>query len=141
MLLVGGLFLGVVITRWVRRLRDRLRMWWKRRLGTRGESRAARMLKKAGYTSLDEQAERECVVLLDGDAHTFKLRADVLVERDGRRLVVEVKGGAAAAKISTRTTRRQLLEYICHYDVDGVLLVDAHGGSIYEVEFPALQNR
>ena len=138
LVLAGGLFLGVVITRWVRSLRERLRMWWKRRLGTRGESRATKLLKKAGYTVLDEQVERQGSVLLDGDEHTFKLRADALVERDGKRLVVEVKGGPQAAQISNRNTRRQLLEYACHYDVDGVLLVDAHGGSIHRVEFPAL---
>ena len=138
LILAGGLFLGVMITRWIRNLRDRLRMWWKRRLGTRGESRAAKLLKKAGYAVLDEQVERQGTVLLDGEEHTFKLRADALVERDGKRLVVEVKGGAQAAQISNRATRRQLLEYACHYDVDGVLLVDAHGGSIHRVEFPAL---
>ena len=141
LLLAAGLVVGVVVTRWVRNLRNRLRMWWKRRLGTRGETRAAKLLRKAGYQVLDEQVEREGTVLLDGTAHPFKIRADVLVERDGKRLVAEVKGGAEAARISNRNTRRQLLEYACHYDVDGVLLVDAHSGTIHRVECPALDQR
>lgn len=123
----------------------RLKQWWQgvrlgrsRRQGARGESGATRLLQRHGYTLLETQEAAIGRFLIDGEAHEFDLRADAIVEKNGERLVAEVKTGAAAA-LTTRATRRQLLEYAYVYRLDGVLLVDMAAERIYRVEFPDLR--
>ena len=77
---------------------------------------------------------------VDGERIEFEVRADAIVQRKRRRYVAEIKTGRAAS-VRSRHTRRQLLEYALLYDADGVLLVDATGGTIHEVEFSALSRR
>ena len=75
-------------------------------------------------------------VWVDGQERAYTVRCDAIVSKAGRRYVAEMKGGAEAARIENRATRRQLLEYAIVFGVDGVLLVDAAGGRIHEVAFP-----
>jgi Holliday junction resolvase len=124
----------------------RLRRLWlaarlnRRRIrGGRAERRALRLLERHGYAILSSQEPALSRIVVDGDEHEFDLRADVLVERDGERLVAEVKTGAAAL-ISSRATRRQLLEYAYAYRLDAVLLVDMAEERIIRVEFPDLRD-
>ncbi|MCZ7678051.1 MAG: hypothetical protein M5U28_04430 [Sandaracinaceae bacterium] len=64
------------------------------------------------------------------------MRADLLVERGGLAWIAEVKTGAEAPSITTRATRRQLLEYAHAFDVAGVLLVDPERGRVHRVTLP-----
>jgi hypothetical protein len=123
----------------------RLRRWWqavrlgqRRRQGARGESAAVRLLRDAGYQIIEDQETATGCILVDGEPHTFGVRPDAIVERDGRRQVAEVKTGGAAS-IDARATRRQLLEYAYVFGVDGVLLVDMAAQRIHEVDFPGLR--
>ena len=136
--LAMGLAAGAWLARWLYRLRERWRTWRSRRLGQRGESRALKLLQRAGYAIVEEQVEGRTQVVIDGKTQEYVVRADVMVERQGERFIAEVKAGPEASRVSNRNTRRQLLEYACAYDVRGVLLVDAHSGTIHTVEFPAL---
>jgi hypothetical protein len=111
----------------------------RRRRGAAGEREAVRLLRRCGYTIIADQPTCTVVVLLDGEPQEFTVRADALVEdEDGERLVAEVKTSAAAS-VSVRATRRQLLEYAHAYGVDGVLLVDVDAGLVHRVEFPLPQ--
>ncbi|HUS64382.1 MAG TPA: hypothetical protein VMZ28_07550 [Kofleriaceae bacterium] len=123
-----------------------LRLRWRafatrRRLGLQavraqaGEARAATLLGRRGYAVVARQAPGAWQVRRGDEAQAFTLRADYLVERGGRRFVAEVKTGAAAPSLSASATRRQLLEYACAFDVDGVLLVDPEAGTVEEVVF------
>jgi hypothetical protein len=118
------------------------RLWWRatsrarrlRRLATRAraaEAQAARLLESRGYRIV---AEQPVTTWLIGD-HQALVRADYLVEKGSRTYVAEVKSGADAPSLSSRATRRQLLEYFCAFDVDGVLMVDAESGTIEHVPF------
>jgi len=122
----------------------RLSRWWRahllggrRRRGSRAERRAFALLERNGYRIIGAQETAVGFVIIDGDEQTFDLRADAIVEKDGERLVAEVKSGGAAA-VTTRATRRQLLEYAYTYGLDGVLLVDMEAERIVRVEFPRL---
>jgi hypothetical protein len=121
---------------WLRRRVLAARLGRRRRRGARAELRALRLLERGGYRLVAEQPRRTGCILVDGEPETFDLRADAVVEKDGERLVVEVKTGAAA---SARETRRQLLEYLWAFGLDGALLVDMAAGRIYRVEFPGLR--
>lgn len=96
-----------------------------------GEARAERLLSRAGYAVVARQAVARWRV----GAEEVTVRADFLVERRARRLIAEVKTGEAAPSLSSRATRRQLLEYLCAFDADGVLLVDPGAERIEEVPF------
>lgn len=119
------------------------RMWMAARLqerrtrGGRAEGRALRLLERAGYVVIASQPAALVRILVDGEEEEFDLRADVMVEKDGERLVAEVKTGLAAA-VTSRATRRQLLEYAYAYRLDAVLLVDMASEQIIRVEFPDL---
>ena len=132
--LLAGLWLGVAFSRW----RVRRRMSKHRRMGTKGEARAWKLLKKAGYTVVEEQPTAAVKVDVDGEITEASVRADGLVEFDGEVLVVEIKGGDEAADIRNRHTRRQLLEYTLAFDADSVLLVNAIQGTIERIRFPQL---
>jgi hypothetical protein len=89
-----------------------------------------------GYAIIASQVTSTYELSIDGRAVPIRVRADLLVERDGQRFVAEVKSGALAPNIETRATRRQLLEYRLAFDVDGVLLVDAERECAQLVRFP-----
>lgn len=137
----GALALALIVGR-------RLGRWWRTRKARRrarrarrGEARAEGLLERLGYTIDDRQAETTWTLRVDGDDHEVELRADLLVTRDGARYVAEVKTGRLAPRITSASTRRQLLEYRMAYDVAGVLLVDAEAGRVVPVEFPLPKER
>lgn len=102
----------------------------------RGEADAERLLIRRGFTILDRQLCLDWAIACDGDEHLVELRADLLVERDGRHYIAEVKTGDSAPLITNAATRRQLLEYCIAYQVDAVLLVDVEADRVSEISFP-----
>ena len=102
----------------------------------RGEHDAARLLSAHGYDVIETQATRTWHLEPDEGWLPVELRADLIVEMDGRRMVAEVKTGETAPDLGNAATRRQLLEYRVAYPVDGALLVDVENQRIVEVEFP-----
>jgi hypothetical protein len=134
----AGLALALALHLAVRALGRGLRRWQARRRqarAVRGERQAERLLDRLGYAIRDRQVATSWAVTCDGEVHEVPLRADLLVERDGKRYVAEVKTGRVAPRLATATTRRQLLEYRVAYDVDGILLVDAEAGRVMHVDF------
>ena len=101
----------------------------------RAERDAAQLLEASGFHVLGRQQRQRWALEVDGRAVEFTLIADYLVERAGRRWVAEVKTGERALDLRHGPTRRQLLEYQQAFAVDGVLLVDAEGGSLSSVSF------
>ena len=130
--------LGLLAGRWWRGRRSKVRA----RRARAGEVGAEQLLRAAGYHILDRQVERTWTIDVDGVATNIGLRADLLVGRNGRRYVAEVKTGAAAPASSTATTRRQLLEYrLAFAGTAGVLLVDMERKQIRRVRFRLSQQR
>lgn len=119
------------LARW--RARARVRRRWIRAVA--GEVEAEDLLAERGFAILDRQAGLVWSIECDGEPHPVELRADLLVERAGRRYVAEVKTGLSAPLLSNAATRRQLLEYCVAYQVESVLLVDVEEQAIREVTF------
>jgi hypothetical protein len=136
---VAALLLALVqtarlaFTRWL----PRHRIAVARAAGADGELRAEPLLRALGYAVVARQAPVSYEVAVDGEPFEIALRADFLLERDGRRYVAEVKTGRLAPRLETSATRRQLLEYRVAFDVDGVLLVDVDAGRVHSLEFPS----
>jgi hypothetical protein len=119
------------LARW--RSRAAARRRWVR--AAAGEVEAEDLLAEHGFAIVDRQAGLVWSIECDGEPHAVELRADLLVERDGRRYVAEVKTGTSAPLLTNAATRRQLLEYCVAYQVDSVLLVDVEAQAVREVTF------
>jgi len=102
----------------------------------RGEDAAERLLERSGFTILERQATRRWSFEVDGELHVAGVRADLLVTRNERLFVAEVKTGSLAPNPCHPATRRQLLEYWFVYEPDGLLLVDMERCEVREVCFP-----
>ncbi|HEY5962136.1 MAG TPA: hypothetical protein VIV60_36520 [Polyangiaceae bacterium] len=100
------------------------------------EAHALVWLQRLGYDILGAQVEGRYSIVLDGVLTPILLRADYIVTRAGLTYVAEVKSGKQAPRLSTAATRRQLLEYLIAFGVDGVLLVDGETQRVHEVVFP-----
>ena len=105
------------------------------RVARRAEREAERLLESAGFEILERQVTHDWPMDVGGERVTARLRADLRVRRDGVEYVAEVKTGAAA-RATAPATRRQLLEYLLAFDVDGVLLVDMEEEEVLSVDFP-----
>lgn len=99
-----------------------------------GEDEAERLLRSVGYAVVDRQVTGRFTLWIDDEAHELTCRADLLVERRGRRFVAEVKTGTRAPDPTHPATRRQLMEYLVAFPVAGVLLVDMEEGRVRRVE-------
>ena len=89
-----------------------------------------------GYGVVGRQPTRRWRMTIAGRPREVSSRADLLVERKGRRFVADVKTGGRAPDPRIPATRRQLMEYLLVFEVDGALLVDMERGRVREVEFP-----
>ncbi len=126
---------------WISNTAAARRIGRHQRLGAEGERRARALLAKLGYRLCAEQATGSYWLLVDQKKTPIHLRADYLVEKKGRRFVAEVKSGIESVKVTGRSTRRQLLEYLFAFDVDGVLLVDMRDNEVREVCFPEIRGQ
>lgn len=127
----------LALSRW--HVRWRLRRRWSHARAV--ERQAAHLLEDFGYTVLARQIDISYTVLVDGQPTEVPLRADYLVSRGGRQFVAEVKSGSVAPRLDTAATRRQLLEYLVAFQVDGVLLVDGEQRQVHEVTFPMARSQ
>ena len=115
----------------------RLRLFAKRmKRGEVGEEIGKAYLIKHGFTIIEEQPRESSIILIDGVPNKYNVRADFLVERKGRRSIVEVKTGNVSTNPTSTNSRRQLLEYSHIYDVDDLLFFDAESKKLQKISFP-----
>jgi membrane protein implicated in regulation of membrane protease activity len=119
-------------SRWSRASRGR------NRRAQKAETEAERLLESLGFTILDRQLSRSWTLEVDGEPRAVSSRADLVVERDRRLFVADVKSGDLAPDPALPATRRQLLEYLLAFDVDGALIVDMRRRQVRSVSFPGL---
>jgi hypothetical protein len=105
-----------------------------KRRGAKGEQDAVDLLLENGYRILSTQVPLDGAIIVDSEKLEFSTRVDYLVEKDGQKLLAEVKTGASASP-SNILTRRQLREYAHLSHSKKILLVDGTAGEIREIEF------
>jgi hypothetical protein len=98
-----------------------------------GERNARRWLETNGFSVREEQSTLHARMMVDGVISEFDVCADYVVERNGRRGIVEVKTGDAAHP-TARSTRRQIFEYAALFDAD-VYVLDANRQRLHAVTF------
>jgi hypothetical protein len=132
---LGALALGVWGCLWVRAALGRRSRRRRAVRAQRAEQNAAGLLEAHGFAVVGRQVRQGWALSVDGQELPFTLVADYLVERGGQRWVAEVKTGQRCLDLRHGPTRRQLLEYREAFAADGVLLVDAEGGTLRSVRF------
>jgi membrane protein implicated in regulation of membrane protease activity len=110
----------------------------RQRTARKAEGRAERLLERRGYHILERQLVQSWRLEIDGVSEEVTSRVDLLVERDGKVYVADVKSGEQAPDPRRPATRRQMLEYLLAFDADGALVVDMSSREIRSVAFPGL---
>lgn len=123
-------------TAWLERARGRRYV----ARGQRGEVRARRLLRAAGYRVLQAQPRREVTLRVNGEERSYQLCPDFLCRRWGRLYVADAKTGAGADPLHP-ATRRQLLEYACAFAAGGALVVDVAGERVLRLDLQGLPRR
>lgn len=130
-LLVAGAWLGV-------RIKERWYLWkHKQRLktGGRAEKWARKALESDGFTILGEQVRAPVHMAIDGEWIEREVRLDLMAEKEQERFAVEVKSGQQAFDPGEAAIRRQMLEYVLVFGLDGILLADYNTQSFHTIEF------
>lgn len=140
--LILTLLAGILVGSLMRKQQARSKARERNGRAQRGEVEAPAILRAAGYRVVETQARRLSIIEVDGEEKPFGLRADLIVQdSSGRRFVADVKTGKEAPKPTNASTRRQLLEYVLIYQVEGVLLVDMEQRKVMRVKFPRHRER
>jgi len=134
--LVAASLLGAFVLSRIVVALERLRVARCRRIGSDGERAAEALVAAAGYRVAERQVTRRFDVLVDGVPREATVRADLLLQKNGRTFVAEIKAGWIVSDPMHAPTRRQLLEYEVAFGARGVLLVDVPRKAVRRVEFP-----
>ena len=102
--------------------------------GKKAEQKAITLLKKNGYKIESFQTTAKGKLLQDDETVSFFIRADLIVSKDKKKFIAEVKSGKAAS-IEEIYTRRQLLEYSTVFNNKNLILIDIEKNKIKKIEF------
>jgi hypothetical protein len=103
--------------------------------GLQSEKDAEKLLKKLGYQVVQRQPPASYWAVIDGEPKAINVSGDLLLEKDGKTYLAEVKTGKAA-KLDHEGTRRQILEYQLAFGVDNILLLDMDAKVMRTIRFP-----
>ena len=73
-------------------------------------------------------------IFVNDETINFFIRADLIVSKNKKKFIAEVKSGKAAS-IEEINTRRQLLEYSKVFNNKDLILIDTEKNKIKKIEF------
>ena len=111
-----------------------IKFYFYKRKGKKAEQKAIKLLKKNGYKIESFQTTAKGKLLQDNEIVNFFIRADLIVSKDKKKFIAEVKSGKAAS-IEEINTRRQLLEYSKVFNNKNLILIDTEKNKIKKIEF------
>ncbi|HHT02419.1 MAG TPA: hypothetical protein GXZ96_07025 [Firmicutes bacterium] len=121
------LAVGLIALLWFQKGSSRLEQG-KRELGRRQMS-AVHLLEEKGYQLVGHHLEVPVQVDVDGRLSETRVGCDLAVERDGQWFAVVLRRGEGW-RLTAALVRRRLMEIVCAFQPDGVLLVDPEAGKI-----------
>lgn len=133
-LIILAVVAGVLVAVWVQRFllhRKRLRV---SRKAIRGEKKARELLERNGYRVLEKQLTGKIVYYIDDEPKESSVRADLMVKKNGKHYLVEIKTGDQANP-KLPAVRRQMMEYDRVFSPHGILFVDMEKSRIQSVRF------
>ena len=111
-----------------------IKFYLYKRKGKKAEQKAIKLLKKNGYKIESFQTTAKGKLLQNDETVRFFIRADLIVSKDKKKFIAEVKSGKAAS-IEEINTRRQLLEYSKVFNNNNLILIDTEKNKIKKIEF------
>ena len=99
------------------------------------ETQAKSFLENKGYQIIEEQKVFYHSYEVNNENRNSKLIVDYIVEKKGKKYIVEVKSGKSAISLNDKNSRRQLLEYDFVIENDGVFLLDMENKNMQFVKF------
>ena len=132
---IGGAVLGFIMFFFASKAVFSMKMSRRVELSQISQEEAEALLKRQGFRIVDRQKRADIVTYIDGKPNLGFVQADLIVEKNKKTYVAEVKAGAMVASATEPSTRRQLLEYKFAYKPDGLLLVDMTDRSIHQIDF------
>ena len=111
-----------------------IKFYLYKRKGKKAEKEAIKLLKKNGYKIESFQTTAKGKLFQDDETVNFYVRADLIVSKDKKKFIAEVKSGKAAS-IEEINTRRQLLEYSKVFNNKNLILIDTEKNKIKKIEF------
>ena len=118
----------------IREVYKNIKFYLYKRKGKKAEQKAIKLLKKKGYKIESFQTTAKGKLLQDDETLTFLIRADLIVSKNNKKFIAEVKSGKAAS-IEEINTRRQLLEYSKVFNNKNLILIDTEKNKIKKIEF------
>ncbi len=118
----------------IREICKNIKFYFYKRNGKKAEQKAIKLLKKNGYTIESFQTTAKGKLLQDDETVSFFIRADLIVSKDKKKFIAEVKSGKAAS-IEEINTRRQLFEYSKVFNNKNLILIDTEKNKIKKIEF------
>jgi hypothetical protein len=132
---IGGAVIGCVLFFFASRAFLSHKMSRRVELAQFSQEEAEALLKKRGFRIIDKQKRADVITYIDGKPNLGYVQADLIVEKDGKRYVAEVKAGELVSDPTEPSTRRQLLEYKFAYEPYGILLVNMLDKTIHKIDF------
>jgi hypothetical protein len=132
---IGGAVIGCVLFFFASRAFLSNKMSRRVELAQFSQEEAEALLKKRGFRIIDKQKRADVITYIDGKPNLGYVQADLIVEKDGKRYVAEVKAGQLVSDPTEPSTRRQLLEYKFAYEPYGILLVNMLDRTIHKIDF------
>ena len=118
----------------IREIYKNIKFYLYKRKGKKAEQKAIKLLKKNGYKIESFQTTAKGKFLQDNKTVSFLIRADLIVSKDKKKFIGEVKSGKAAS-IEEINTRRQLLEYSKVFNNKNLILIDTEKNKIKKIQF------
>jgi len=128
---VIGVFLTINVIKYLRKLKLIKRI----KKAKKSEYKAIRFMESNGFKILDLQKECVYTLFIDNKPHKITVKADMIVKKDNKFYVAEVKSGDKVTSPKYTDTRRQLLEYYMVYRPSGLILVDMEKQKLRTVEY------
>ena len=99
------------------------------------ENKAWGFLQDRGYSIVGEQEICYHRYTVNNRNFESKIILDYVVQKKGKKYIVEVKSGKSAISIQDKNSRRQLLEYDFVIENDGIFLLDMENRVMNLVKF------
>ena len=129
------LILSFIYLGWkIKEIYKNIKFYLYKRKGKKAEQKAIKLLKKNGYKIESFQTIAKGKLLQDDETINFFIRADLIISKNKKKFIAEVKSGKSAS-IEDINTRRQLLEYSKVFNNKNLILIDTEKNKIKKIEF------
>ena len=118
----------------IKEIYKNIKFYLYKRKGKKAEQKAIKLLKKNGYKIESFQTTAKGKLLQDDETINFFIRADLIISKNKKKFIAEVKSGKSAS-IEDINTRRQLLEYSKVFNNKNLILIDTEKNKIKKIEF------